>query len=186
LNPFVASIELERAGHVFGKQHHALIVGNRGGENLPRERRDWYASGVCSPAREIELHRVFDVAVNAIERKSPGTQIFDVAAELNLADAVRAIVQLIAAELPERSDADRSDVDAILQCRAVAAVFRIAATARRAVEANRRECVGPTHRIVGKNAVERERILAEDRQRAVSVRPDAEIADGIVELAGPA
>ena len=53
-------------------------------------------------------------------------------------------------------------------------------------KADRREGVCAAHRIVGTNAVGRQRILPEDRQGAVDIGADADEPDRIVELPSPA
>ena len=46
LNPFVSAVEIKRSVTVFGKHHHAGVVGDRGGEKLRRERRYRHPVGV--------------------------------------------------------------------------------------------------------------------------------------------
>ena len=75
-----------------------------------------------------------------------------------------------------------TDVDAIFDRRAVSGVLRVPAASDHPRETDRREGVRATHWIIGKNAVQRERVLPADGQRAEGSGADAEETLGIVEL----
>src|SRR6202043_3705878 len=94
-NEFVSSKQLEWPVAVFSNQHHARIVGERRSENLRQHRRQRVAG-------KRYRHGVLDVAANRIERKRAAGQIGNVPAELELVGTSRGVVQIVAAELPER------------------------------------------------------------------------------------
>src|ERR1700736_1855698 len=106
----------------------------------------------------------------------------DVAADLQLIGAVGGVVLRVAAELPQPRHPELADVEAILRRRRVSAVFGIPDAAGYSLKADRREGVGTAERIIGKDAVERQRILPEHGQGAVSRRTDPDITHAIVPL----
>src|ERR1700692_1983412 len=109
----------------------------------------------------------------------------NVAAELELVGTGRGVVQLVAAELPERRNPELVDVDTVLHRRAKSAVLGIADAAGNSLPADRRESVRSAHRIVGKNSIQGQRVLPENGQGAIG-GTDAQIAHGIVKLPGTA
>src|ERR1700738_5160872 len=91
---FVSGKQLDRSVTVLGNRHHARIVGQRGGEQLRKHRRQ-------RAARQPYRHGILDVAPDHVERKRAASQIGNVAAELELVGTGRGVVQIIATELPE-------------------------------------------------------------------------------------
>src|ERR671930_1155546 len=65
----------------------------------------------------------------------------------------------------------------------MSAVFGIAAAAGYSLKADGREGVGGAQRIVVEDAVEGQRVLPENRQRAIARRADADITLAVVPLA---
>ncbi len=110
----------------------------------------------------------------------------EIGANLSAPGAVRAVVQVVAAELPERGRPHAADRDTVFHRGAISGIFSVPAAGDRSGEPDRREGVCAAHRIVGKYAVGRQRILPEDRQGAVDVGADADEPDRIVELPRPA
>ena len=110
----------------------------------------------------------------------------EIGAKLSAPGAVRAVVQVVAAELPERGRPHAADRDTVFNRGAVSGIFSVPAAGDRSGEPDRREGVCAAHRIVGKHAVGRQRILPEDRQGAVDIGVDADEPDRIVELSCPA
>src|ERR1700738_1153424 len=160
LNEFVSGKQLERAVAVFANQHHARIIGERSGENLRQHRRQRVAG-------KRDPHAVLDEAANRIERKRSAGQIGNVAAELELVGTSRGVVQLIAAELPERRNPELANVNAIFCRGAESAVLGVAYAAGDSLPADRREGVRSAHWIVGKNSGQSPRVLPENRQGAI-------------------
>ena len=136
------------------------IVGERGGENLRQHRRQRVAG-------KRYRHGVLDVAADGVERKRAASQIGNVPAELELVGTGRGVVQIVAAELPERRNPELANVDTILHRRAKSAVLGIAHAAGNSLPADRRESVRSAHRIVGKNSVQSQRVLPENGQGAI-------------------
>src|SRR6202048_165442 len=159
-NEFVSSKQLERPVAVFANQHHARIIGERSGENL-RQHRWQRAAG--KPYR----HRVLHVAANCVERKRAPSQMGNAPAELELVGTSRGVVQIVAAELPERRNPELVNINTILHRRAKSAVLGIAHAAGNSLPADRRESVRSAHRIVGKNSVQSQRVLPENGQGAI-------------------
>ena len=134
-----------------------------------------------------KVHRVLFPFVNGVERKHAVTPAKvadrDVPADLAFVVAVRTVIQAVAADLSEGTDAERFDVDAVFDSRSYAARFGIACAAVGARKPERREGVGSCHRIVGENAVQCERILPEEGKRAEGLRADPKEPQRIVDLA---
>ena len=100
---------------VFGKRHHAGVVGDRSREKLRSERRNRHPVGVSRIPGQRDCHGVSDVAVNSVDRKHTVSQIANVGADLSLVGAVRGVVLALAAELPQGRRPVHADVDTIFQ-----------------------------------------------------------------------
>src|SRR6266516_3277593 len=159
-NVFVSSKQLNRPVAVFGKQHHARIIGERSGVNLRQHRRQRVAG-------KRYRHGVLDVAANCVERKRAASQIGNVPADLELVRTSRGVVQIVATELPERSNPELANVNTILHRRAKSTGFRIAHAAGNPLPAYRRESVRTAHWIVAKNTVQSQRVLQENGQGTI-------------------
>jgi hypothetical protein len=67
-----------------------------------------------STAGKPYRHGVLDVAADSVERKRAAGQIGSVSIELELVGTGRGVVQIVAAELPQRRNPELANVDAIL------------------------------------------------------------------------
>jgi len=99
--------------------------------------------------------------------KVPPARLAMSPANLELVGAGRRVVQIVATELPQRRNPELADVDVILYRAAKPAVLGITRAACNSLPADRREGVRGAHRIVGKNSIQGQRILPENRQGAI-------------------